>query len=262
MPYVKSSFRDPDLQNDYMWQNSSFESVLETIRHRSIAPVLQQHLRPGSLVLEAGCGNGAWLRWLNDQGHRTVGIDNNIRIISHGTGRRLWLVENDVLSKCFADATFDACLSLGVVEHFPDGPHAPLAELRRVLKPGGLLFVSTPCNNAFRRFVNHPLRDLLNLSYRLRGRKLHFVEYRFERHELVEHVRRAGFEILGTTPNDYRLDQNERSIGFYTDWPIFRAKGEKWRLNAAGRLVFRTLKAISPYLVVSGILVVARKPAA
>lgn len=262
MAYVKSSFRDPDLQNAYMWKDSSFESVLETIRHRSITPVLSRHLAPNSLVLEAGCGNGAWLRWLTDVGHRAVGIDNNLRIITDGKGRRLWLVENDVLRKCFGDATFDACLSLGVIEHFPEGPQAPLAELRRVLKPGGLLFVSTPCNNLFRKLVNHPLRDLLNLAYRLRGRTLHFVEYRFERRELVEKVRAAGFEILETVPNDYRLDQNERSIGFYTDWPIFRANGEKWRLNGPGRIVFRALKAVSPYWVVSGILVVARKPVA
>ena len=187
-------------------------------------------------------------------------IDTNVRIISQGTGRKLWLVENDVLHKCFRNETFDACLSLGVIEHFPEGPGRPLAELRRVLKRGGLLFVSTPCSNLVRRLVNHPLRDLVNLWSRLCGRRLHFVEYRFERHELINHVRGAGFEIIEHVPNDYRLDQYERSIGFYTDWPFLRDRGEKWHLNAIGRIVFRMLKAISPYLVVSGILVIARKP--
>ena len=196
MAYTKRSFRDPALQNAYMWENTSFDSVLETIRNRSISPVLQRYLRPGQLVLEAGCGNGAWVDWLGENRCRAIGIDTNVRIISQGTGRKLWLVENDVLHKCFRNETFDACLSLGVIEHFPEGPGRPLAELRRVLKRGGLLFVSTPCSNLVRRLVNHPLRDLVNLWSRLCGRRLHFVEYRFERHELINHVRGAGFEII------------------------------------------------------------------
>ena len=79
----------------------------------------------------------------------------------------------------FTDDTFDAYLSLGVIEHNVDGPQNAISEAFRVIKPGGHFFVSTPCNNIFRKIFNHPLRDLLNIFYRLRGRKLYFVEYRF-----------------------------------------------------------------------------------
>jgi SAM-dependent methyltransferase len=259
--YVKRSSRNLAEQNDYMWQAATYESVYQTVLNRSIRPAFDKYLRPGNWVLEAGCGNGAWVRYFQERGCHAVGIDNNWHILAQGRSHGLALVESDVLHKCFAAGAFDACVSLGVVEHFVPGPQAPLQELKRVLKPGGLLFVSTPCNNWLRKLVNHPLRDAVNMMDRLRQRPLHFVEYRFERHELVEHVRAQGFEILETVPNDYRLDQNERSIGFYTDWPFFRDRRDKWRLNGPGRLAFRALKGLSPYLVVSGILVVARKPA-
>ena len=259
MTYKKYSFRDLEEQDAYMWSMTTFESVLETIRNRSIVPVIQRYMEQSGRILEAGCGNGAWIHFLNDLGYRAVGLDINAKIISDGTGR-VPMVRNDVLTKCFANDTFDACLSLGVVEHFSEGPHAPLAEARRVIKPGGYLFVSTPCNNLIRKLLNHPLRDIVNLFQRFRGKKLHFVEYRFDRHELVEHVRQAGFDIVETVPNDYRLDQNERSIGFYTDWPMLRSSSdEKWLLNVPGRLIFRLLKMFSPHWVSSGILVVARK---
>jgi len=260
MTYTKLSNRDPDLQNDYMWEGSSFESVMETIRNRSITPVLPKYLKPGDWILEAGCGNGAWVQYFNEHGYRAVGIDNNPCILAQGCDKGISLIKNDVLRKCFRNDVFDACISLGVIEHFPEGPHRPLIEIKRVLKPGAFLFVSTPCNNWFRKLVNHPLRDLINLMHRCKGQQLYFTEYRFERHELVEHVREQGFEIVETIPNDYRLDQGERSIGFYTDWPPFRDRREKWKLNPLGRAVFRTLKSMSPYLVVSGVLVVARKP--
>jgi SAM-dependent methyltransferase len=260
MTYVKRSPRELTEQNDYMWSATTFETVYQTVLNRSIRPTFDKYLKPRDRVLEAGCGNGAWVRYFQDRGCRAVGIDNNWRILVEGRAHSLSLVENDVLQKCFADDTFDACVSLGVIEHFTEGPQAPLQELKRVLKPGGILFVSTPCVNWVRKLFNHPLRDAVNLAYRVRGRPLYFVEYRFEPQELVNHVRSQGFEILETVPNDYRLDQHERSIGFYTDWPFVRARQEKWRLNGPGRLVFRALKRLSPSLVVSGNLVVARKP--
>lgn len=243
-----------------MWSLTSFESALQTIQNRSILPVLDKYLYANDRILEAGCGNGAWVFYLRDKGYRAVGIDNNRRILEQGISRTIQLVENDVLEKCFRDDTFDACLSLGVIEHFPEGPHLPLQELKRVLRPGGFLFVSTPCNNWLRKLLNHPLRDLANMFFRIQGSELYFVEFRFERDELVEHVRSQGLRILESVPNDFRLDQHQHSFGFYTDWPMFRDKREKWRHNGLGGLLFRVLKWISPHLVVSGVLVVAQKP--
>ena len=88
--------------------------------------------------------------------------------------------------------------------------------------------------------------------------RLTFSEYRFGKNELVEIIRSQGFEILETVINDYRLDQNDYGIGFYTDWPFLRNRNEAWRFNRVGKLCFRTLKWISPYLVASGILIVAK----
>ncbi len=260
MAFTLHTHRDAAAQGEAMWTGLGFESARATIERRSILPVFDRYCRPGDRILEGGCGFGTWVDYLRGRGFRAVGIDTNAPLLSWGASEGLPLIVNDVARTCFRDGTFDAYLSLGVVEHFPEGPQAPLGEARRVLRRGGILLVSTPCTNAFRALVNHPARGLVNTLHRVRGRRLHFAEYRFTQRELVSHVRTAGFEVLETVLNDYRLDQDTHSIGFYTDWPIFRARGEKWRLNAPGRWLFRALKRLSPNLVVSGILVVARKP--
>src|SRR2546427_3960119 len=51
----------------------------------------------------------------------------------------------------FRSGAFDVYVSLGVVEHDPDGPAAILREAHRVLRLGGTLMLSVPYVNAARR---------------------------------------------------------------------------------------------------------------
>ena len=244
-----------------MWDSAEFNFLLkEIIPNRSISHLFDKYLKKKSNILEGGCGNGAWVKFLNDNNFNCTGVDINKAILKIAEENNLNIKYDNIENLSFTDDTFDAYLSLGVIEHNVDGPQNAISEAFRVIKPGGYFFVSTPCNNIFRKIFNHPLRDLLNIFYRLRGRKLYFVEYRFERRELVSHVKNGGFDIIETIPNDYRLDSNLYSFGLYTDWPFLRSKKKKYQLNMFGQAVNWLLKSISPLLSVSGILVVAKKP--
>lgn len=263
MAFTVFTPRDYSEQQDTMWVGMGYDAHLVHIRRRSILPLFDKYLAKGARILEAGCGFGGWVHYLNGQGFRAVGVDLNAAVLEAADQADRALVplcRGDVLQLSFPDGIFDAYLSLGVVEHFIEGPHRPLAEARRVIRPGGYIMVSTPTTNMFRNLVNHPIRRLFDLAHKMRGRDLHFAEYRFTKQELVRHVEKAGFEVVEVVPNDTRRDQSTHAIGFYTDWPPFRATGEKFRLNRVGQLVFRGLRALSPFLVVSGVLVVARKP--
>jgi len=244
-----------------MWDAAEFDLLLKKlIPNRSITHIFQKYLVPHSRILEGGCGNGAWVKYLNNQGYDCIGVDINKEILKVAELQNLNIKNNNIEDLSFSDNHFDAYLSLGVIEHNELGPDKAINEAYRVLKPGGYFFVSTPCNNWFRKLFNHPLRDIINLYYKIKKVELFFVEYRFERKELINYVKNSGFDIIETIPNDYRLDSNEYSFGLYTDWPFLRRNKEKYKLNAFGRVLNFLLKKISPYLAVSGILVVARKP--
>ncbi len=49
------------------------------------------------------------------------------------------------------DGFFDGYLSFGVIEHFPQGQEQILAEAARVVRPGGLLLLSVPALNGYRK---------------------------------------------------------------------------------------------------------------
>jgi SAM-dependent methyltransferase len=115
---------------------------------RLMAPWLAQ-LPRGSRVLDGGCGLGEWTVYLAQQGFQATGID-----LSEATVTRLrqWFpdycfVAGDLRRTPFADASFDAYFSWGTFEHFEVGLGDCLAEARRLVRPGGLLFVSVPLYN-------------------------------------------------------------------------------------------------------------------
>ena len=94
-------------------------------------------------VLDAGCGHGRYLRAFADLGARVVGVDVGEGPLLAGVPTddpRIHLVIGDVLSLPLRDASVDLAFCDGVLHHTPD-PRRGFAELARVVKPGGAVYV-------------------------------------------------------------------------------------------------------------------------
>ena len=113
------------------------------------------HLAPGQRILDLGCGEGrhAITAWLTAPAH-VVGLDlaaADLETAAHRAGefkpaageRTLTWIRGSGLRLPFADASFDRVICAEVLEHVDDY-RAMLREIRRVLKPGGVLAVSVP----------------------------------------------------------------------------------------------------------------------
>jgi SAM-dependent methyltransferase len=107
----------------------------------------------GRRVLDAGCGHGRYLAAFASLGATAVGVDVGDAVddalaasraavadSTPGTGRVLGVVQGDVLSLPFRDASFDLAFSDGVIHHTTD-PRRAFLELARVTAPGGATYV-------------------------------------------------------------------------------------------------------------------------
>jgi 2-polyprenyl-3-methyl-5-hydroxy-6-metoxy-1,4-benzoquinol methylase len=99
-------------------------------------------------VLDVGCGSGVNSMALAAKGHRVQGIDISEAAIQryrgHGFEGKVGNIEHGL---DYPDTKFDLVFCSEVIEHMTS-PEVLVAEMNRVLKPGGLIVLSTP-NSAF-----------------------------------------------------------------------------------------------------------------
>lgn len=103
-------------------------------------------LTPTDRILDVGCGDGRATRVVAERCRQVVGIDVSLGALRAARQRSpngLWLCASLEHDLPFADASFDVLHCCEVIEHLVDVP-AALQAMHRVLRPGGLLFLSTP----------------------------------------------------------------------------------------------------------------------
>ena len=256
--------RDSQQQWRRAWRDRNLQRELDLCRHRELRRHLANALSGmrNPVIVEAGCGNGAWVAYLQeDSRSRVIGVDNYLPALQELKRRapESAAIAADVRHMPFPNGFADVCISLGVVEHFPGGPQQVLAEMCRVLRPGGLLFLTVPYYNWLRRLLIHPVRATYMAALkRVLRRPLHFVEYRFTRTGITRATAAAGLQVREVATDEYDRAETGVSLGLYVDLPAFRGNypGE---LNWLGRAVRRLGNAVNPWLISGGVLVVAQK---
>lgn len=118
-------------------------------RHRNpwIADEIVRALGPGGCrVLDLGCGAGFLSNDLGARGHEVTGLDTtraNLAVAAaRAPGPRVRYVLGDACAIPFGNARFDVVCAMDLLEHVED-PAQVIAEVGRVLRPGGVFFFHT-----------------------------------------------------------------------------------------------------------------------
>lgn len=175
---------------------ATYDRIADRYAARATYPLEQelacfrQMVSTGGLVLDVGCGPGQYARALEAQELRVVGLDLSSGMLQQAQAKARRrrrgaprLVRADMRQLPVADACADGCFACASLLHLPrtQAPQA-LAEFRRVLHPGGALYVGVKEGEG-EAWVADP-----------EGQERFFAYYWLE--EIDRLIEAAGFEIV------------------------------------------------------------------
>ena len=182
------------------------EPFLSRKRSDKADTLIDPALRAGA-VLDIGCGS--WPLFLSRTSfNRKVGIDRlaTPQRIAELRQEGLEIVNHDVESNPqlpFADKTFDVVTMLAVFEHIlPESLERLVAEIHRVLKPGGQYVLTTPAAHA------EWLLNLLSALHLLSAEEVEEHKHTYTAKEMRDLVIRAGFPAANVAQGTFECGLN------------------------------------------------------
>lgn len=123
-------------------------------------------------VLELGCGGGTYVRLLAGLGYRTVGLDYSVpslqRAVAADPGKKGLYLAGEAYGLPFATGAFDLVVTIGVMQALSE-PARALAEMRRVLRPGGALVMEALNGQAAVALARRTIQRLRGWPSRVRA---------------------------------------------------------------------------------------------
>ena len=118
-------------------------------------------------LLDVGCGPGSITVGLAARVKSAVGIDSVASVLpaEDSTPAGLTFQEGDACALDFPDASFDVVHAHQLLQHLPSPPTQALAEMRRVLKPGGILAARDAIYSTMRGAPAVPALDRWRCTY-------------------------------------------------------------------------------------------------
>jgi ubiquinone/menaquinone biosynthesis C-methylase UbiE len=189
-----------------------------------------------AIVLDIGCGTGSATVELARLEARVIGIDMDDHFGLDLAKRRthdepvLALLKADALGLPVPDESVDFCFSFNAIEHFPDYRRA-IAEMYRVTRPGGAIYVETPNKtwpweaHTQLLFAGWLPPHVADVYVKLRGKRrwsdkwdVHPISYRALRRTLEQ----VGFSIIADFAEliDYNTSLTARVLRRAAEWNI------------------------------------------
>lgn len=168
---------------------SNHES-LSFISYRARYEFVTRYIKGDEKVIDLGCGEGWGAAFLSTRVKKVVAIDMHSKVIERAQKvyckKNLIFQVDDVQKLNINDETIDIVCAFEIIEHIQND-RLFLQEMKRILKPGGILFISTP--NRLVSLIQH------NKIY-----KYHIREYLYSEFYMLINSLFEKFEIYGQAP--------------------------------------------------------------
>lgn len=186
---------------DVITQNEKEYYFFHQNRYQKLVSLIKNRIEKNKKIIDIGCGFGHILYILKLLGFDSLtGLDGNLNfsgLKERFNERRIEFIKHELSmpSMPIGDNKFDAALFTEVLEHFNFYPQKFFCEINRILKPSGLLIITTPnltrLNNRIKLLVGKSINYNIEHNF---DKGAHFREYTVK--EMRYLLNQAGFRDI------------------------------------------------------------------
>ena len=218
-----------DLAHDWWEPRGGFAMLhwIAAARARLVPPAPS----PDAVLVDVACGGGLMAPHVSRLGYRHFGVDLSATAVPLARRHGVTAVRGDAQRLPFADEVADVVVAGEVLEHVPD-LRTVVAEVTRVLKPGGTLVIDTIADTWWGRFSSITVGERMPAGP---PKRLHDGDLFVDRRELLAECARHGVTLTlsGLRPSavdyvrwlvrnrpDVRMLPTRSTAGLFQGWGI------------------------------------------
>ncbi len=230
------------------WRNISPETEIRMWDYYGGRQYITKYVPRFGKVLEAGCGVGRYVFYLSKLGIDIEGLDfaketiDYLKEWQNKYGFNQKFIVGDVTNLPYEDNSVRGYISLGVVEHFIEGPQLPIKEALRVLEPGGIAIITTPSVswNVFKNRTKKEIKTIIKKIIRYKKKDEVFFQYEYKPEKLKKFIEECGLnvtlaencDLLYTFLEYHNFNEEKINEGSFAFW--FANKFENTAFRALG----------------------------
>lgn len=159
-----------ELIKHYQKYNRNYSLPESTLKkYRQILKEKLEPFRKNNRILDVGCGDGHFLEVAKELGWEVYGTEYVDDVVSICREKGIYVHQGKLDPDNYEDGFFDVITSFEVIEHI-NNPREEINNIRKILRKGGGLYITTPNFNALERFILKDKYDIVitypdHLSY-------------------------------------------------------------------------------------------------
>ncbi len=233
------------------WDKTSPEKEIRRWDYFGGRQYISKYIPRYGKTLEAGCGLGRYVFYFAKMGINIDGIDFSKKTIDY---LNKWQKQynfnfnfqvDDVTKLSYPDNSLRGYISLGVVEHFIEGPKKPLDEAYRVLEPGGIAIITTPSVSWYVTYmrVKAKLKEIVKKIIRYKSPPRNFFQYEYKPKQLKKFVEKSGLYVTQFSGADLLFPYTQK--GKFTGKNIKKGSFAYWFSHKFENTILKNIGAQS-----------------